>query len=370
MHRPHRAALLGATLTSGLAALLGLAWLLGPWAGFYADPAGSWLAAAAGPGAATLVHAVAALVGLGAGLAALAGALPRRATAVAAAAEVLTFGVVLQGIGTLSTLGYLLALAMPLVVVVLLVQVVRRHRLARWLVGVPALVAIGVLAVVGRDALARLTVVLGAGLAREAGDLGVILLLLAVGTTWAAVGVGAVAGTPALARLEDRVVRHRTAITIVAACGPLPYALARLTWLTPWPVLGHEGLDLSTRIWGLVLSSGAWLGFVLTLGLIRPWGEVFPRWVPVLAGRPVPVAAAAVPGGIVAAGLCFSAVPLLLLPAGGLVSGLVSAIAFPCWLWGPSLALAVWGYVAHRRRSADRAPAGPALAGAHAPAGA
>ncbi|QKW22408.1 hypothetical protein HUT16_28010 [Kitasatospora sp. NA04385] len=34
-----------------------------------------------------------------------------------------------------------------------------------------------------------------------------------------------------------------------------------------------------------VLASGAG---VLTVGLARPWGERFPRWVPALAGRPVP----------------------------------------------------------------------------------
>ena len=32
----------------------------------------------------------------------------------------------------------------------------------------------------------------------------------------------------------------------------------------------------------------------LTLGLVRPWGEVWPRWVPLLRGRRIPVLAAAV----------------------------------------------------------------------------
>jgi hypothetical protein len=147
------------------------------------------------------------------------------------------------------------------------------------------------------------------------------------------------------------VVRHRRAITIVAATGPLPYALFRLTWLTPWPQLGSD-IDMSTRIWGLVLSSGAWLGFSLTLGLIRPWGEVFPRWMPGLAGRRVPIAAAAVPGGLIAVTLIFSAVPMLLLGRGNSIGDqILGAIAFPCWYWGPALALAVWGYVAHRLQS-------------------
>ena len=53
---------------------------------------------------------------------------------------------------------------------------------------------------------------------------------------------------------------------------------------------------------------------------MRPWGETFPRWFPVLAGRPVPVAAAVVPGGLVAGLVTAAAVPMLrlaLLPAAG-----------------------------------------------------
>ena len=34
---------------------------------------------------------------------------------------------------------------------------------------------------------------------------------------------------------------------------------------------------------------------LLTLGLVRPWGEVVPRWVPIVGGRQVPVRAATVP---------------------------------------------------------------------------
>lgn len=353
MYSTYRAALLGATLASAVAALLGLVWLLGPWAGFYADPADSVLGGVAGTQAATFVHTVAALLGVATGIAALGGGLPRRATAVVAAAEVLVFGVALQGIGTLSTLGYLVAFAMPLVVVVLLVQVVRRYPVARWTLGVPALVALAVGVVVGRDTLGDLARYMAPALAHEVDTIGVVLLLLATGATWALAGFGGVAGTPALRRLEDRVVRHRTAITIVAASGPLPYALVRLTWLTPWPLLAPEGLEPSTRVWGLVLSSGAWLGFALTLGLIRPWGERFPRWMPVLAGRRVPVAAAAVPGGVIAAGLTFSAVPLLLMPFDTVLQAVEFSLAFPCWFWGPTLALAVWGYAVHRRRAEE-----------------
>lgn len=108
-----------------------------------------------------------------------------------------------------------------------------------------------------------------------------------------------------------------------------------------------------------MLGSGSLLGFALTLGLIRPWGERFPLWVPRLAGRAVPVAAAAVPGGLVATIVSASAGPMLVtmsLTDGGTGVGFVSvsqrlgaAFIFPFWLWGPMLALAVWGHVLHRQ---------------------
>jgi hypothetical protein len=242
-----------------------------------------------------------------------------------------------------------------------LVQLVRRYRLARWTVGAPGLVALVVGVIVGRDALGGTITGLVAGFAGQGAAILVTLLVLALGTLWAMVGSQVLSGTSAMNRATDWVVRHRRAITIVAATGPLPYALARLTWLTPWPQLGSD-LDMSTRIWGLTLSSGAWLGFFLTLGLIRPWGEVFPRWMPGLAGRRVPIAAAAVPGGLIAVTLVFSAVPMLLMSRGESIGNqILAAVAFPCWYWGPALALAVWGYVAYRLRT-ERAAA-PDVAG-------
>lgn len=357
MSRPSRATLIGATIASGATALLGLAWMIGLWPSVYADPGTALLAGLAGADAATTVHVIAALTGVAAGIAALAGALGVRGRVGAAALQLVVFGLLLQGSGTLSTVGYLVAMAMPFAVVVLLVQVVRRYRVARWTVGVPGLVLLAVGGFVARDALAGIARMLGSGLVEFRAGLLLSLLVIAVGTLWAAVGAQALAGTRAMGRATAWVVRHRTAITIVAATGPLPYALVRLTWLTPWPQLGFD-LDLSTRIWGLTLSSGAWLGVVLTLGLIRPWGEVFPRWMPGLAGRRVPIAAAAVPGGLIAVTLTFSAVPMLVL-FGGLspAEAIVGILTFPCWYWGPALALAVWGYVAHRIEAERPAPA-------------
>lgn len=351
MQRLARATLAGATVVSGATALLGLAWMLGLWPSVYADPDTALLARLVGQDAATTVHVVTALLGVATGIAGLVGALGARGRALAAAVQLIVFGVVLQGGGPLSTMGYLVAMAMPLAVVVLLVQVVRRYRVARWAVGVPALAALAIGGFLAREALAEIVVMLSTGLVENRAGLLLSLLVLAGGTLWATAGVQALAGTRAVERLTAWTVRHRRAITIVAATGPLPYALIRLTWLTPWPQLGFA-MDPSTRIWGLVLSSGAWLGVFLTLGLIRPWGEVFPRWMPGVAGRRVPIAAAVVPGGLIAVTLIFSIVPMLVMFSGqSLAQGVLGAIVFPCWYWGPALALAVWGYVAHRTQT-------------------
>jgi hypothetical protein len=81
-----------------------------------------------------------------------------------------------------------------------------------------------------------------------------------------------------------------------------------------------------------------------------------PRW----SGRPVPVRAATIPGGLVAAALCLSALPMLrdsLVPDAGetvftglsLLERLGATLIFPFWIWGPALALAVWGYALSRR---------------------
>ncbi|WP_425953776.1 hypothetical protein [Xylanimonas sp. McL0601] len=343
-----RRALAAAAALSGVAALAGIAWLTGVLPGYYPESQPA-LGHLLDLHTITVIHTITALTGTATGILGAVGALSRRTLVAVGIAEVLVFGFALQSMGTLSTAGYLLALAMPVLVVVLLVQVVRRYRVARWLVGVPGLGALAVGAAVGREALATEAGYLFPALAAQWATIATTLLLVAVGALWALALVRAFAGTDAARRAEDWILRHRRAITIVAATGPLPYALMRLTWLTPWPQLGGAGVDLSTRIWGLTLSSGAWLGFALTLGLIRPWGETFPRWVPGRGGRSVPVAAVAAPGGIVAAVLTFSAVPVLV----GLAEHgafWLALVAFPCWYWGPALALAVWGYVAHRGR--------------------
>jgi hypothetical protein len=289
--------------------------------------------------------------------------------AVTGAIHAVVFGLLLQTTQALALAGYLLAFALPVGLGVVVVGVVRRYRVARWPVLALALVAVagGVAAGLLRpDALGTLLDGLATGFGRAWPGLVLAVAGLAAALVWGLVTVRVLGTSTSGRRLTAVVVRHRTVITVVAALGPVPYGLVRLTWLTPWPLFGPTtaALPPSTRLWGLLLGGAALLGAVLTIGLIRPWGERFPRWLPVVAGRPVPIAVAAVPGGLVAAVVTSAALPMIMLlsveptDAGpGGVSGterLLALLLFPCWIWGPLLGLAVWGYVGHRRGSTLR----------------
>ena len=138
--------------------------------------------------------------------------------------------------------------------------------------------------------------------------------------------------------------------TIIAALCPMPYALVRFSWLLPTP-LGISADDLDAepgiRMMGLGLGTIAFCSGLVTLGLIRPWGEIWPRWVPVLAGRPVPVLAAVVPGTIASL--------LLLVGSPGLFTMLSSAdewwimLFLPFPIWGTAVGLATAAYYFRRR---------------------
>jgi hypothetical protein len=105
------------------------------------------------------------------------------------------------------------------------------------------------------------------------------------------------------------------------------------------------------------------------VGLISTWGEVFPRWVPVLRGRRVPPLGAVVPAALGAAVLTllwtWMAVSMSLglridgrpqaatAPVSfGDWKGLVAVAAYaPLLLWGPLLGAVTISYWRRRRRS-------------------
>lgn len=362
--RSLRILLLLGLLSSLTTAALGVRWLLAPEAAVLAASAAPPpLLDLAGPGplytaqvVVALLGAVAAAVGLRHPLGLRRPVGPRRRAAPALVAvgalQVVVLGLGFASFMTLAATGYLIALSMPPLLLTIGVLLVVHGGRARWAVGAPLLVLFALGTVLGAEAVVQLATQLLPAVLAESGLILTTAHFVAAGALWAGVCGTVLRGAGHLERLGAWTVRRRRMLALLAACGPLPYALTRLTWLTPWPLLGGAAAeaDLATRVWGLALSLGAWLGALLTIGLIRPWGEVFPRWFPVVGGSPVPVAFAAIPGYTVAALLCFAAVPMVLSASAlGLAPMLAFTLIFPCWFWGPVLALAVRGYTGHRR---------------------
>jgi hypothetical protein len=96
-------------------------------------------------------------------------------------------------------------------------------------------------------------------------------------------------------------------MTYIAVAVPLVYAATRFAWALGIPLgvsrqfLREQAAD-SPDIWlaGAFMATLAVGGAVLTLGLVQRWGEVYPRWIPGLRGRPVRPRTAIVPATLVA----------------------------------------------------------------------
>lgn len=154
----------------------------------------------------------------------------------------------------------------------------------------------------------------------------------------------------------------------VAFGSTLPSVCWRLAMLAGVD-LGFADADFYQRGAGLVYVLALDLiqvcaGF-LALGLVRPWGERWPRWVPWWGGRPIRPILPVVFGGlgaVVVMGLCgYIAVAFARVWFGGAegwtptdqMSGpqvLLVAVAYaPMLLWGPALCVAVVGYYRRHR---------------------
>ncbi|WP_350351326.1 hypothetical protein ABS642_18720 [Microbacterium sp. A8/3-1] len=148
---------------------------------------------------------------------------------------------------------------------------------------------------------------------------------------------------------------HRTPITLIAAACALPYAVARASWLTPWPLFGGSAEmfaeDPSTRATGLALGLAMLIGGLLTLGLILPWGERFPRFLAGIGGRAVPPALAIIPASVVSVLFTAASAEFTLTGVGNAQESVYLLLVFPFWLWGPMLGFAAWGYAMHRADS-------------------
>ena len=375
-----RRLLVAAAAWSLLHAALALRWLLDPgsWPGLDEDDRYGVLSLLSRTSVAWTVLALA-----GAGLALALLARRRAASPVliaGLAAEAAVLGVLACDFGSLVLLGYLAAIVGPATfLVVFTVGAARDRRTRPWLLGVLAVVGGGIAAGLLRPGtVTDLFGQLGSGFA-EHGMTHLHLALLLVGASlWgstavllrrSATGRCAVCGRPGAAWTQPAAARRWGRVaTLVAVAGPLPYALLRMTWLTPWP-LGlpdGEALEAEMRLFGLGLGFAALGGAVLTLGLIRPWGEVWPRWVPGLRGRPVPVRVPVVAGGLVAVALIAAGPGMLAMGVDRLMAGetvhAALILVFPTLPWGLALAAAVAGYAFRRRGScADCGLGEPAL---------
>jgi hypothetical protein len=150
--------------------------------------------------------------------------------------------------------------------------------------------------------------------------------------------------------------RWAVAVSVVAN---LPYEFTRVAWYFGWPVgITDEFHQMMADTPGM-LEMGLGLavmglgGGVLTHGLVRRWGEVYPRWIWFKAGKRIPPLLAIIPASLVA---------VVLIPA-GLMNGQLPtyadnwAVNLPgvLWVvWGGALGTATYAYYLRRRTTCAR----------------
>lgn len=152
---------------------------------------------------------------------------------------------------------------------------------------------------------------------------------------------------PPTATPPSAVRRSRWAVG-VAVVVPLSYAVTRFAWALGIPLgISRHLLDEldGLRYGGAMLGALAVGGALLTLGLVQRWGEVFPRWVPGLRGRRVPVGLALVPGYLVSALLASAGLMFIRLALTGTLASTFGELAgeLEPWMWVPEMLWLVWG---------------------------
>ncbi|QBD77796.1 hypothetical protein EPA93_18075 [Ktedonosporobacter rubrisoli] len=166
---------------------------------------------------------------------------------------------------------------------------------------------------------------------------------------------------------EFILVRWGSLLTYLAALAPLPYTIFRWGQAFGIPIGANPTymqqfntqFSLTALVFGAVCAGGG----LLTLGLIQPWGERFPRWFPFIRGKRVPILLAVIPASLVAiaataAGLIFTfsfcVVTLHLSPPDviqldpNIILGTIGPMLL--WIpWGILLGLATIAYYYRRR---------------------
>ncbi|MFJ1588863.1 hypothetical protein ACIOD0_01235 [Kitasatospora albolonga] len=147
---------------------------------------------------------------------------------------------------------------------------------------------------------------------------------------------------------------HLTALVV------LPSGLWRIALVLGHPAgyteAGFEPFQTAgAKVWMLTLSVVCEPAALLTIGLVRPWGEVVPRWIPLLGGRRVRPLAAVVPAavGVAVLTLIWANVPWWwtyphedMTATGNLVVGILYQ---PLFLWGPLTAAVTFSYYRRHR---------------------
>jgi hypothetical protein len=163
--------------------------------------------------------------------------------------------------------------------------------------------------------------------------------------------------------------RGRVAV-VVGSMAALLYPALRLPWLVGVPV----GMDATTFAElqatpgavavGVAFGLAGLAGVVLMSGLVADWGVRFPRWLPGLSGRRVPIGLAVAPAVIVALGLIALGRGVLTALGTGQLSAFVAddplhTLAFAAMLpWGIALGIATLAYAQRRRGHCTRCDRG------------
>ena len=353
---------LAATAWSALAAAVGAWWLTVPDA--YPDhldaPAGDGsLVTLLDPTVASSLLVVLGVVG------ALAAATSRMLVPVGVVFAVV-FGLLATDVSLLVSMGYSTAiLGPPLLFAYLVAASVRRPPL-RWVVGGLVLGGLAAVTVTGAglSTFADFGRGLGEGLERSGIGMLVVLVSFIGGALWLLVALRAAGMRRAnVSTSAPYAAWHRGSagrdwgwwVTVIAALCPLPYALLRMTWLTPWPtIVDAATLDAqpALRIFGLSLGFAAIGGAVLTIGLLMRWGSVYPRWIPVVGGRTVSptwptVFAVVVGSAVTVAGR--SMLQMAVVDDEMEIGTAETFLVLPFPVWGPLLIAAAIAY--YRRRT-------------------
>jgi hypothetical protein len=168
----------------------------------------------------------------------------------------------------------------------------------------------------------------------------------------------------------DKAARWGRIAVYVAMVTPVFYAFVRYAWALGFPLGMNEERFRSSQEGGILIYGALFfgnfmlVGAILMLGLVQRWGEVFPRWIPGLAGRRVPIALAVIPASLVSVLLIVGGIGIWSgldqmitnLVSGGandmeVVSGIIFEVGptllFP--VWGVALTVATLGYYFRRR---------------------